>query len=537
VRPRLLMVGAGLLSIVCLAIAQAGEGPGGGSDEARIAKLVAQLGSDRFLEREQARKEIETIGAPALVALRRAAHTGDLETSRRAADLVRVIEEHQLTASLLAPKKVHLKVKDAPVLQAVDKLARLSGYTLRVDGDRTLLTGKTVTIDTGAVTFWEAVDRLGAVTGLFEKLTVAAVPGDPNIANEVYMDGGGLRIERRPLMMRKTARPIVLPPPPLRMMPLPKQGEAPIEPAANAVPPAPSIMPGYVILAPGTSGTQVTCYAGAARVLLKHARGPAGAKGAPERVYDLVLEASAEPRLLGFTVVGVPTVSRAVDEHGQVLSFAIDPTPATAPPLPDALAAELVDYLGLKPPMVQAVQRGVTIRLQQGTKPARRLKELRGSLSAQVFVPNATLMVLDNVLKAKGKSVDIKGGGRLQLESIEEIQDSQPGATGYRVVYKLEFLPGAASVLRNGRVINVNSGPLGDGSALELLDAKGQRMTAVNGPLYNQENSPDGQPVRTTGTIVFRRNHDQGEPVRLMVTGIDVPTIIVPFRFEDVSLP
>src|ERR1700682_6209094 len=86
--------------------------------------------------------------------------------ARRVAELIRTIEEKKLTAELLTPKKVHLNLKDVPVLQAVEMLARQSGYAVRVDGDRTLLTGKTVTLDTGLVSFWEAVDRLGEKAGL-----------------------------------------------------------------------------------------------------------------------------------------------------------------------------------------------------------------------------------------------------------------------------------------------------------------------------------------------------------------------------------
>src|SRR5205085_7379355 len=170
---------------LCLPFAHAGQA---GKDD-RLTKLINQLGADSFIEREEARKALETFGADALPALRKAAIEGDLETSRRASELVRVIEEHRLTAELLTPKKVRLKVQDVPALEAVAKLAKLSGYAVRVDGDRTLLVGKRVSIDTGEVPFWEAVERLSEKAGLAEKFTLSSLPGDPNpvIVTEIDM--------------------------------------------------------------------------------------------------------------------------------------------------------------------------------------------------------------------------------------------------------------------------------------------------------------------------------------------------------------
>ncbi|MBI3409182.1 MAG: hypothetical protein HY040_12615 [Planctomycetes bacterium] len=150
-------------------------------DEQRIGDLVKQLGSNKFAERNQAQKELEAIGAPALDTLRKAAKDGDLETTKRAGDLVRKLEERIFTANLLIPKRVHLKVKDMPVLDAVAELSRLSGYPVQVQGDRTKVGDKTVTLDTGDVTFWEALDKLCEKSGLTENTQFN--PNNPYNAN------------------------------------------------------------------------------------------------------------------------------------------------------------------------------------------------------------------------------------------------------------------------------------------------------------------------------------------------------------------
>src|SRR6266516_305926 len=60
---------------------------------ARIDKLVSQLGSARFGEREAACEALKDIGNPALGRLRRASMgTKDLEVRRRACELVEILE-------------------------------------------------------------------------------------------------------------------------------------------------------------------------------------------------------------------------------------------------------------------------------------------------------------------------------------------------------------------------------------------------------------------------------------------------------------
>jgi hypothetical protein len=59
--------------------------------EAKIKKLIAELGDNDFKVREIATKELEGIGLPALEALQEAEEKSDLETQKRAAPLVKGI--------------------------------------------------------------------------------------------------------------------------------------------------------------------------------------------------------------------------------------------------------------------------------------------------------------------------------------------------------------------------------------------------------------------------------------------------------------
>lgn len=75
-------------------LAAAGSVLGDSPDErmaARVARLVKQLGDDKFARREAATKELDAIGEPALDALRKAESHEDAEMSRRAKLLVQTI--------------------------------------------------------------------------------------------------------------------------------------------------------------------------------------------------------------------------------------------------------------------------------------------------------------------------------------------------------------------------------------------------------------------------------------------------------------
>lgn len=71
-------------------------------DGERIAKLIAQLGSDSFTEREEASKALEVIGAAAQEALEKAVVASDLETRKRAQAVLKKIEENRAAKDLEA---------------------------------------------------------------------------------------------------------------------------------------------------------------------------------------------------------------------------------------------------------------------------------------------------------------------------------------------------------------------------------------------------------------------------------------------------
>src|SRR5260370_17375607 len=85
------------------------------ADAAKIDKLIEQLGSAKFDEREQANKDLDAIGVPALEALRKAAKSNAAEISRPSPELVKGIEKHTETQNVLNQTRIHLVFKETPV--------------------------------------------------------------------------------------------------------------------------------------------------------------------------------------------------------------------------------------------------------------------------------------------------------------------------------------------------------------------------------------------------------------------------------------
>src|SRR5690348_7394950 len=123
-----------LRSFIMLLVGGLGLGLAGGATPAdsggdeRVPRLIRQLGSDQFREREAATDALDGLGAAALEPLRKATKSEDAEVRRRAADLVQRIEKRVETARILAPLRVRLVYQDTPVADAVADFARKSGY-------------------------------------------------------------------------------------------------------------------------------------------------------------------------------------------------------------------------------------------------------------------------------------------------------------------------------------------------------------------------------------------------------------------------
>jgi hypothetical protein len=139
-----------------------------------VGKLILQLGDKDFQKREAATRAIELLGSDALPALQNAKDYPDLEVRSRIATLIQ--------AAPIAPKRVNLKLTNAPLYSALDELAKQTGYKLEFDRhEEPLRRNCNIKLEKG--TFWEALDKVCSEGGLSVSVpgwAPAMRPGEDN---------------------------------------------------------------------------------------------------------------------------------------------------------------------------------------------------------------------------------------------------------------------------------------------------------------------------------------------------------------------
>jgi hypothetical protein len=500
----LAVVGLGL----CLAHAEQAKPAPAKVDPAAVAKLVAQLGSDRYEDREAAFKALDALGPTALEALRAALTGRDEETRRRAVELVQRIERRQESAQLTQPKMVHLVYTDMPVTQAVQDMARKTGFQIQIEDDQTKLANRKITLDTGDIPFWQAVDQFCQKAGLVERGSVEN-PNNTNMQNGpgamgrgiVQWDGyGGLR----------------------------PRVEAPL------------------VFLDGKSLAIPTYYGGAVRIrVLPRAAPTANAPQNGTPVNDnedgrlLTIELSPEPKMGWQNVLSV-RIEKVLDEQGNELKA---PLPYLSEPADygdDQVWAmggiRDVRFDGAGQNSNRSTQ--VAIRLH-ASKEVKRLKEVHGFVAAEVLTAMQPLITVEDILNASDKTVPGKGGGSLK---VSEVKRDDKGQVTLQVVVEKPTAPQAEVRAARMRMMWGGGMPVQAqpndvnvvGKTLSLVDEKGQafKLVAVENKVL------DGEASETVEyRLTFQPPAGAPKPAKLVYTGQRQTMIDVPFVLKDVPLP
>lgn len=345
---------------------------------AQIQKWIDQLGSGEFEEREEATKKLAEIGVPAYELLKKATQSQDAEIKQRAEDLVSKLARQVESVSLLAPKKVHLVYNNTPLADAVKDFATQSGYSIRLLDPENKLKDRKITLDTGEVPFWEALDRFTQKAELVEDKTIGVgnpvgiVPNRPEAPPIAVPAPLPLRV--RPLPAVPAVPKVPVPPPPenkkdeLREVvnpvgegfaPMARVAQLPGEKVLTPVrfdvevalppPPPPQVPPagfqiqangGVVMINPAAQGANAPAAASRTITLIdgKSASQPADTRSAirvrisdhvknqgkpPAKTLRLGLELTAEPRL---SLLNTPTIriDKAIDDQDQTLTQLAD---------------------------------------------------------------------------------------------------------------------------------------------------------------------------------------------------------------------
>jgi hypothetical protein len=481
-----------LVFLPALLVFRPGLSIGDDGEAESLHRLVFRLGSARHAEREAAARLLDARGVEALPALRQARQSQDAEVRRRAGQLIERIEKRIQAAQLLAGKRVRLRYRNKPVFEAVADIARQTGYTIELDGDRTGLVGRTVTLDTGDVTFWEALDMFCRKAGLDERASGGAFP--PPDEREIM-----IRKERAARWKR-------------------------VQYAAAQPRPA-----GPILLQDRNPSPVPTCRAGAIRIralppgphegpLFAHAAGEVLAK----------LEVTPEPRLAWLGVVRLG-ITRAVDDQGRVLT---QPEPFLADTVDQAEESVVLINAATGQPVLPADSfRYLPVRLKGPDRPAILLKEVRGILTIRLQTVQPLLEVSD-ILHAQGRTLKGEEGTSL---TVLQVRREQGGALHLAVRQEVPRTEVANQVVRVRPGMVAFRRRVSDVSGqLVLQDEKGKAWTMAS---RNSTITAMGQASMTVESyLTFQPDQGQGEPARLLYT-IHHPIILdVPFRLEDVPL-
>src|SRR5262249_15857859 len=140
----------------------------------------------------------------------------------------------------------------------------------------------------------------------------------------------------------------------------------------------------------------------------------------PAREDEIVvaLEVAPEPKMQWQNPVGIH-VEKAIDDQDQTLTQSM----AAANPndgLPNGLVMPAV-ALPVRPPFMMGGRQPVYLHLKKADKPSKKVKELSGTIAAQVRTAPETLISVANVLKAGGQTIKGARGGEIKV--IEATKD------------------------------------------------------------------------------------------------------------------
>jgi hypothetical protein len=177
------------------------------------------------------------------------------------------------------------------------------------------------------------------------------------------------------------------------------------------------------------------------------------------------------------------------------------------------------------------------VRLRQPEKPAKKLKELRGTVTGQVRTPQQEMVTVADVLKAAGTTVKGAQGGEVKVISVTKEDNGQVvlKVQVEAVSHGLNDVPAAnpfgATVIVNGRRIGEDDNLL-TSLHFALRDDKGKAFRTVKA-MSTGVRAGAAQEYELT----YQPEAGQGEAAKFVYSDHRTLLIDVPFVLKDVPLP
>ncbi len=496
------------------------------SEAKRMNDLVAQLGNREFAAREEATKALIAAGARALEVVQKAGMSSDAEVRRRAGLILARIEKDIDTDRLLKPKRIRLVYRDTPITEAVADFSKKSGYPLQFEGDRVRLATRKITLDTGDVTFWEALEQFCRAAALREQHG----PRPANVTTQPINQRDLLLADK--MQMMRQLRGIAL--------------------SGTAMSP-PRVDFGRIVLLEGRESLPMSQSGGVRmRILRPGTPIPGHARSSEEAV--LALEVAPEPGIDWRGVLDA-RVEKAIDINGREVKQILETQAQVNNSLNEwdcvagvvfnaggnnvvawDLEGENAHYLIGPPP------REVPIRLKLNERETQLLHEIRGTLVAQVQSPHEPIIRADRILEAEGKTFKGPDGSFLKIHEVKRIENGQiklqltlraPLSTG---ADGLAMMQGAIFVRRfNGKMAFMaqQEGEMTAAQKFALQDSKCQNYHLASSEVTNQVN---GMEMLQEMRLIYQCKQGLGEPAHLIYSGQRLVTVEIPFVFKNVPV-
>ncbi len=138
-----------------------------------VESSVLKLGSSSYRQRQKATIDLIRIGEPALMYLNKLSSMGNPEISRRCDRIIQIIEADLLNQSLLHSPPLRLVLYKDPLTVAITRINRLTGLEFYLDLKQVKNPHRLITLDTGTMPFWQAIDRFLDEAGLCDEASVS----------------------------------------------------------------------------------------------------------------------------------------------------------------------------------------------------------------------------------------------------------------------------------------------------------------------------------------------------------------------------
>ncbi|MGL6073212.1 MAG: hypothetical protein ACRC8S_03515 [Fimbriiglobus sp.] len=455
-------------------------------EQPSIPTLINQLGSSDYLDRDAAQAKLIKMGSAAIAELELAAKTHEsAEIRERCSHIAAEARKLDEGSKYLAIKKVRLIYRNMPLNLAVTDLATKTGTNMKLEvKDGTRL----VTVETAELPIWEAIEAFRVAAKLTERFREDAplsVPeGEPyaSVRRSYYYDGSNQSPE-----------------------------------TANQVP---------IVWVDGEASALSADRRGIVRVTAMPGRFPANRliRGAGQAIIHLDLALTSSLNWQDATQV---RIDRAEDDIGRPVSPAhrihqtLNETPYGNP--------FFGGFGGYNQQMPAGNPRLVPVTLRTDDRQIRKLRLLEGSIVGEVGVPNQTILTIDNLKQASGRSFVLPNDAKLEVKKYEARAD---GTATLSLHTEIQY---TFQQMRGQRARMQREGGLG---------LKTYRFTDVDGKVVVGEMTGSNSMTSSTGfsimetsdsTITFAKNKSQ--PVKMEVNGTRMLSLEIPFSLRDVSMP